>query len=174
MLFVAESNGIEYEVNVSENRTHWKIQLKREEDDPVVHEFPKTDYQKIDNAISFLFHGSSYLIDVVPDGLNQDVYTRGSYRSIKIFNDEMLLHESLKGGSAGGAENHLESGMPGKIVKIMVEPGQDVKEGEALLIMEAMKMENEMRASKNVTIDKINVTEGETVESGQTLISFLQ
>ncbi|MCB0419644.1 MAG: acetyl-CoA carboxylase biotin carboxyl carrier protein subunit [Bdellovibrionales bacterium] len=172
MLFVAEANGIEYEVIVSENRTHWRVQLKPEGSDPYVHEFPKTDYQKIDNAISFLFKGSSYLVDVVTDGLNQHVYTRGSYRTVKISNDEMLLHESLKGGASASASDHLNAGMPGKIVKIMVSKGDEIKAGDPLLIMEAMKMENEMRAARDGIVADINVSEGETVESGQNLITF--
>ena len=84
----------------------------------------------------------------------------------------MILHESLKTGKSLGGDNALVSGMPGKIVKVFVKEGQDVSEGDPLLIMEAMKMENEMRASRDGKIAKVHVENAQTVESGTTLISF--
>ena len=111
-------------------------------------------------------------MDVMGAGNEYMVYTRGSYRSVKIFNDESLLHESLKrGGSLSGGDK-LTSGMPGKIVKVMVEKGQAVKAGAPLLIMEAMKMENEMRATHDVVVKEVMVKPGDSVESGATLITF--
>jgi biotin carboxyl carrier protein len=62
--------------------------------------------------------------------------------------------------------------MPGKIVKIFAKPGDEIKAGQPLLIMEAMKMENEMRAASDVKIKEVLVKEGENVESGATLVTF--
>jgi glutaconyl-CoA/methylmalonyl-CoA decarboxylase subunit gamma len=62
--------------------------------------------------------------------------------------------------------------MPGKIVKIFVKPGDELKEGDPILIMEAMKMENEMRAASPVKIKEILVKEGENVETGATLVTY--
>lgn len=70
---------------------------------------------------------------------------------------------SGKQGNAGGA---LKTQMPGVVVKVMVTEGQVVKEGEALLILEAMKMENEMKSPKNGIIKKIYIKEGMNLESG--------
>ena len=122
--------------------------------------------------LAFMFKGHSYLVDVVGHDIDYTVYTRGSYRTIKIYNDEMILHESLKSGKGIGGGHNLSSGMPGKILKIFVKEGQEVKEGEPILIMEAMKMENEMRADSDSVIEKINVSEGQNVESGTELIRF--
>ena len=71
-----------------------------------------------------------------------------------------------------GARDNLASGMPGKIVKIFVKVGDELKEGDPILIMEAMKMENEMRAKSAVKIKEILVREGENVDSGATLVTF--
>ena len=62
--------------------------------------------------------------------------------------------------------------MPGKIVKVFVKPGDEVKEGDPLLIMEAMKMENEMRASGAAVVKDVLVKAGDNVESGATLVTF--
>jgi biotin carboxyl carrier protein len=122
--------------------------------------------------VSFLFKDSSYLVDVINKGTEYAVYTRGAYRTFKVYNEEALLHESLKAGGGMGSGNSLDSGMPGKIVKIFVKVGDELKEGDPILIMEAMKMENEMRAAGPVKIKEILVKPGENVESGATLVTF--
>jgi len=126
----------------------------------------------MDQAVSFLFEDSSYMIDVLGSDTQYTVYTRGSYREIPLFNDESLLHESLKGGHALGSGDNIKSGMPGKIVDILVQEGQEVAPGQPLLIMEAMKMENEMKAPGACVIKSILVKKGDSVETGAVLIQF--
>ena len=91
---------------------------------------------------------------------------------IKIYNDEQLLHESLKksGSIAGG--NEMVAGMPGKVVKVFVEKGQRLKPGDPVLILEAMKMENEMRADVAAEVIGISVKSGDNVERGTLLVSL--
>lgn len=172
MFFEAEMKGHSYKINVIEGRNHWHIGLQKEDEDWVKHRIPKDDYREMDNAICFLFNNNSYMVDVVGDGLDYTVYTRASYRSIKIMNDEMLLHESLKGGGGMGGANGLKSGMPGKIVKVMVKEGDELQAGDPVLVMEAMKMENEMRAEAAVVVKKICVSDGDSVEAGADLVVF--
>ncbi len=172
MYFEAESEGIKFQVSVTESKSHWKVGLRQDELDWIYHDIRKEDYRLLDDTVSFLFRNSSYLIDVINKGTEYTVYTRGAYKTFKVYNEEALLHESLKAGGGMGAGNELASGMPGKIVKIFVKPGDLVKEGDPLLIMEAMKMENEMRAASDVKIKEVLVKEGENVESGATLVTF--
>lgn len=172
MYFEAELRGRKYKVDVTEHRHVWKVSLQAEGKEWVHHEISKKDYKSAEEYVSFLFQGQSYLIDVVGQDTEYTVFMRNSFRTIKIFNDEMLLHESLKkgGGLSSGAE--LKAGMPGKIIEIFVKPGDVVKENKPLLIMEAMKMENEMRASREVKIKEVAVKQGDSVESGAVLIKF--
>ena len=62
--------------------------------------------------------------------------------------------------------------MPGKVVKVNVSVGQAVKRGEAVLILEAMKMENDIVAPQDGTIASINVSNGDAVESGAVLVTM--
>jgi biotin carboxyl carrier protein len=62
--------------------------------------------------------------------------------------------------------------MPGLILRVDVEPGSPVSAGQGVVIMEAMKMENELRAEGNGVVARILVQPGETVEKGATLIEF--
>jgi biotin carboxyl carrier protein len=62
--------------------------------------------------------------------------------------------------------------MPGRVVSLMVEEGQEVADGEGLVVLEAMKMENEIRAETAGVVRKILVTEGQTVEGGDPLFEI--
>ena len=62
--------------------------------------------------------------------------------------------------------------MPGNILKVNVTPGQAVKSGDVLMILEAMKMENEIMAPADCTVASVNVTPGTTVEAGTVLCTL--
>ena len=62
--------------------------------------------------------------------------------------------------------------MPGKVIKILVEPEQTVEAGEGLLILEAMKMQNEVRAPGAGRVAAVRVAVGDTVASGQVLVTL--
>ncbi|XGC80823.1 acetyl-CoA carboxylase biotin carboxyl carrier protein subunit [Bdellovibrio bacteriovorus] len=172
MYFEAELKGKKYKVDVSEHKSSWKVSLQEEGKDWLHYDISKNDYKEAEQYISFLFEGKSYLIDVIGQDTEYTVFTRNSFRTIKVFNDEMLLHESLKKGGGFGGDNELKSGMPGKIIEIFAKEGDIVKANKPLLIMEAMKMENEMRASRDVKIKEIKVKQGDSVDSGAVLIKF--
>jgi biotin carboxyl carrier protein len=69
-------------------------------------------------------------------------------------------------GIGGGSDGDLLTHMPGKVVKIKVEEGQKVTKGETLLILEAMKMENEIKSSVDGEVKAIHVKEGEALDQG--------
>ena len=66
----------------------------------------------------------------------------------------------------------ISAPMPGTILKVNVSNGQAVKKGDVLMVLEAMKMENEILAPNNGTVSSVNVTQGATVESGTVLCSL--
>lgn len=172
MYFEAELRDKKYKVDVIEGRHTWKVSLQLEGSDWKHYDISKNDFKSAEEYISFLFEGKSYLIDVLGQDTEYTVFTRNSFRTIKIFNDEMLLHASLKKGGAFGNDAQLKAGMPGKVIEIFVKVGDEVKAGKPLLIMEAMKMENEMRAPCDVKIEEICTKQGDSVESGTVLIKF--
>ncbi|MCQ2506501.1 MAG: biotin/lipoyl-binding protein [Lachnospiraceae bacterium] len=76
----------------------------------------------------------------------------------------------VQSGNAGSVK--VQSPMPGKILSVKVKVGQAVKKGEVLMILEAMKMENEVVAAQDGTIASINVNDGASVESGDVLATM--
>ncbi|MDZ4673674.1 MAG: biotin/lipoyl-containing protein [Gemmatimonadota bacterium] len=78
-------------------------------------------------------------------------------------------------GLVGAGKSHtgggvLKAPMPGLVVRLMVEPGQAVVAGQGILVLEAMKMENELKAAGPGVIERIDVTVGQAVEKGQLLM----
>ena len=69
-----------------------------------------------------------------------------------------------------GAGQTVDAPMPGNILKVNVTQGQAVQEGDVLVILEAMKMENEIMAPKNGTVTQVLVTKGSTVDTGAPLV----
>ncbi len=172
MYFEAELKKDKYKVDVVEGRVSWKISIQKGDAPWIHYDISKTDYKKSESYFSFLFKGVSYLVDVIGRDTEYTVFTRNSFQTVKIFNDEMLLHESLKRGGNFGGDKELKSGMPGKIIEIFVKEGDIVQANKPLLIMEAMKMENEMRSTSKVKIKEICVKQGDSVDTGAVLIKF--
>lgn len=80
----------------------------------------------------------------------------------------------LRGGQAAGAHGHEGSAqilapMPGKIVRVLVERGAEVKAGDSIIVVEAMKMQNEMKAPRDGIVTEIHAASGETVNAGDVL-----
>lgn len=174
MYFEAELKKQKYKVEVFETPTHWKISLQKGEEAKEQHLIPKADYERMDDAVCFLFQNNSYMVDVAGAGTDYMVFTRGHFREIKLYNDELLLHESLKHAGALGSASQANAGMPGKIVRVLVKPGDKVSAHQVLLVMEAMKMENDIKAPQDVVIKEVKVKVGDSVESGAVLVIFEQ
>ena len=72
--------------------------------------------------------------------------------------------------AAGAGEHSIDSPMPGKVVKLVASEGQAVKAGDVLLILEAMKMQNEITADADGTVKTFNVAAGQSVKAHESLV----
>lgn len=72
----------------------------------------------------------------------------------------------------GGGHASVRTQMPGRVVRILVEPGQQVKKGDPVIVVEAMKMENELKAPQDATVEKILVQPGALVEARAILVEL--
>lgn len=94
-------------------------------------------------------------------------YTLNIKEDIDVLLDKMGINLSAMQKAAP-----LKAPMPGMILKVLVEPGQQVNKGDALLILEAMKMENVLKATGTATIKSIKAEEKAAVEKGAILIEM--
>ncbi len=99
--------------------------------------------------------------------INAHVYQVKINRSL----DDLIKKMGYTTGSSKGIDS-IKAPMPGTIIGLQVEKGQTVKEGDTLLILEAMKMENTILCPKNTVIKEIYVTPGDTVDKNKLLIDF--
>ncbi|MBQ6004998.1 MAG: biotin/lipoyl-binding protein [Selenomonadaceae bacterium] len=72
--------------------------------------------------------------------------------------------------AAGAGEHSIDSPMPGKVIKLVAAEGAAVKAGDVLLILEAMKMQNEITADADGTVKKFNVAAGQSVKAHESLV----
>ncbi len=84
---------------------------------------------------------------------------------------EKRLRSAAGGGVVESGEYHLKAPMPGLVVAVPVEEGQDVQKGQVLLVLESMKMQNELKSPRDGKVSRIKVKAGESVEQKQTLLS---
>lgn len=85
---------------------------------------------------------------------------------------DVLLEKMGMNAHAGARVNHVRAPMPGLIIQMKVKDGDAVKAGDTLLILEAMKMENIIKAPGDATVKSVKVRMGEGVEKNQVLIEF--
>jgi len=119
---------------------------------------------------------TSFEIELEKSNFNQKKYVikvNGSSYDIKISNQLDILISDM-GFSMGSVKkvNDIKAPMPGLILSVNVKEGQEVLEGETLLILEAMKMENAISAPKDGIIKALSVKKGETVEKGALMIEM--
>jgi biotin carboxyl carrier protein len=86
--------------------------------------------------------------------------------------DVVLNHDELHDTEWEVRIEALESNITGIVLEVLVEPGQKVEEGDPIVIVEAMKMENTLTAAMDATVTEIAVESGQTVYAGDTLVKF--
>jgi biotin carboxyl carrier protein len=123
---------------------------------------------------SVLYKGKSYNIEVVP-GREPKHYTVNTFyftNEIEVVDAETRYIRSRDNASGGHASNIIRSPMPGKVVKILVKPGDPVEVGQTVIIVSAMKMESEFKATKAGIVKEIPVSEGDTVDGNQIMVEI--
>lgn len=85
---------------------------------------------------------------------------------------DLLLEKMGMTSGASGKVNNIKAPMPGLVIDVKVKAGDTVKAGDALLILEAMKMENIIKSPGDANIKNVRAKKGDSVEKGQVLIEF--
>lgn len=145
-----------------------KIQIKV---DDIVYDCDIIEVEK--GVYSVLYKGRSYNVELIETDNKKNYAVNTFYYG---FNAEIIDAEAkylkARGGVDGAAESTIKSPMPGKVVKIPVSLGQEVKKGETLIIVSAMKMESEYKAMKDGIVTEIFVKENDTIDGGAPLVAI--
>ena len=136
----------------------------------------QVDFESVSGqpVYSLIVDGKSHESYVQQGDDNWQVLLRGRLYPVVVEDErEKRLRAAAGGGVAESGEFHLKAPMPGLVVTIPVAEGQEVKKGQVLLILESMKMQNELKSPRAGTIGRIRVKSGESVEQKQTLLSIM-
>lgn len=102
-----------------------------------------------------------------------DIVVRGYRYAIHLRDEVDVLMEKMgMTAGAGSKINSIKAPMPGLIIDLRVNDGDEVKPGDPLLILEAMKMENIIKSHGSGKVKKVKIRKGDSVEKGQVLIEF--
>lgn len=145
-------------------------------------EFNQEDIDRLDslnadsNQVHILHDHQSLNLKFENEDFNSQNYqlkvNSNSY-NVQISNDlDVLIKEMGLSLAARSLVNDIKAPMPGLILDVNVEEGQEVKEGDTLLILEAMKMENALTAPRDAVIKSIPVSKGNTVAKNELLIEM--
>ena len=126
-------------------------------------------YQHDHGTLSLLVDAASYTATLDRRDAVVHVRVRNGHFPIEILDERRLRMRRAPGKAVVAGRQTLCAPMPGKVVKVLVRAGDAVREGQGLLVVEAMKMENEVRSPKDGKVVEVHVQEGQAVESGARL-----
>jgi biotin carboxyl carrier protein len=127
------------------------------------------DAQKSERAVfSLLVNGRSHEANVTEKPGGFDILIEGDFYNVAVI-DERRRSLVRQGEMQVEGTQVITAQMPGKVVAILAVPGQRVEPGQGILVLEAMKMENEIKSPIEGEVKEIAVEVGTTVESGQKL-----
>ena len=131
----------------------------------------EVDVRNIDGTLSLLIGTKSYEISVGPSaGGAMTVHVDGVPVDVSVSTSRASAGRAADGASEASGPQRVTAPMPGKIVKLLVKAGDRVEPRQGLVVVEAMKMENELRARAAGTVAEVRVVEGASVEAGAILV----
>lgn len=138
-------------------------------------------------TFKFTISGNTYEVEIKDfEGATANIEVNGTpysvevHREVKKTKTPTLVRAELPPSNKEkiekrekGSPEPVTAPLPGSIIEIMVKPGDVIKQGQVLLVMEAMKMENRIRAEKDGVVENVKVTKGENVLQGDILIEMV-
>ena len=164
MLFFIRYQGKEHRLRVESRYQQLFISFNGGAEEPV-------DLFFYGNDCTFIDHNNVFNANIVGQKSEYTVWRPAGNLCFSVESEYRRIVGILKGQELEH-ENCVYAKMPGKIVKILTRVGSTVAKGDAVLVMEAMKMENEIRAMAAGVVTNISVKEGQAIETGTLLLEL--
>jgi biotin carboxyl carrier protein len=120
-------------------------------------------------VFSVLLRGESHEVRVTPQSDGMLTVQAGAHEFVAEVFDPRALRGRRHGGVEAEGRQQIMAPMPGKVVRVLVQVGQKVEAGQGLVVVEAMKMQNEIRSPKSGTVERLAAKEGQPVNAGEVL-----
>lgn len=123
---------------------------------------------------SLIVNGTSVEAHIYPNEDNWQILFHGTLFTASVEDErEKRLRAALAGRVAEHEDYHLKAPMPGMVISIPVQEGQLIKKGDVLVVLESMKMQNELRSPRDGKVIRVRVKAGERVEQKETMLSVV-
>ena len=166
MALIARHEGREARVSVERSGTHYRVTV----DDRAY----EIDLERFGAAgRSLIYAGTQHEVSVKPltDGRYQVASSRG-LAEVEVVDPLTHLAREARQADRATGPRRMTADMPGRVVELLVEEGATVEAGDGVLVLEAMKMENEIRSEQPGVVRRFFVQPGEAVESGDDLFEI--
>jgi len=132
----------------------------------------KVDVMAVGDRLNVIVDGR--VVDLTVEGAPPEVGVIASGRRayVRVESERMRSAEQAKRTKSGDGEKLVRSPMPGRVVRVLVVKGDAVTAGQPVIVVEAMKMENEVRAKAAATVVEVHVSTGDTVEGNAKLVTL--
>jgi biotin carboxyl carrier protein len=154
----AELNGEKHEIEITraENTVFARV-------DDREYELEASEVER--DVYLFKYNNRIFEIYVAPNG----IVNLGNHQLEIAITDPKRLRGAGAGAASADGIAEIKTAMPGKLVRVLVAEGAEIKQGEGVLVVEAMKMQNEMKSPKDGIVKEIRFAEGATVNAGDIL-----
>lgn len=162
MKYIAEVDGEEYLIEILDEG---KVKVNDE--------IREISFEAIRQHLTYslLVEGKSFETNIYQENGRWEVLMRGSRYTVEVTDErEKRLRSAASGTHLKSEKIYVQAPMPGLVIDIPVEEGEEVDEGDVLLILESMKMQNELTAPRAGTVARIKVKMQQNVERKQALI----
>jgi biotin carboxyl carrier protein len=139
--------------------------------DETVGVFPSiSDGARLDqNTASTTATGVSHEVTVVPDGPSGRLTVSVGAKALAVSLNGRRRRGTRDAAASGDGPQRIVAPMPGKVVRVLAAPGDAVQARQSVIVIEAMKMENELRAGRDGVVTELHAREGQSVEAGELL-----
>ncbi|MEA3350984.1 MAG: biotin/lipoyl-containing protein [Chloroflexota bacterium] len=154
----------------------FNIEILDEHDIVVNDKAYSVDFESVSGqpVFSLIVNGESYEAYIYEDDGNWEVLLRGTlYPATVVDEREQRLRSAFGGRPAQSSEFYLKSPMPGLVFKVLVKDGDKIEEGDVLVILESMKMQNELKSPRDGVVSRVRVADGDNVDRKETLLSVV-
>lgn len=165
MKYIATVNGNDYDIEIIDegslilNGRLYQVDFKFIGEQPIY---------------SLLVEGKSYEAYVYPNDKDLEVLILGRLYPVRVIDEhEKYLHESISNNIVERGDFILKAPMPGSIVSLLVRDGQNINKGDVLVILESMKMQNELRSPRSGMVSRVKIKQGDHVDQKQILLSVV-
>jgi len=142
--------------------------------EPIVVDGKRVDVDVVPLAGALSVRVAGHMVDLTTEGQLPELGAVASgHRSyVRVESERQRAAAAAKEGVAGASDKIVKSPMPGRVIRLLVAAKDEVAQGQTLCVIEAMKMENEVKAKAACTVGEVHVVEGATVEANGKLFTL--